>query len=63
MIHIHARCKYFAQEARLYKYKVDRITGDVLPIIVKAWDHGPDALRYGHDGLITRSGVAGWSNL
>jgi phage terminase large subunit len=63
MIHIHARCKYFAQEARLYKYKVDRITGDVLPVIVKAWDHGPDALRYGHDGLITRSGVSGWANL
>jgi len=30
---IHPRCKHTAEEARLYSYKTDRITGEVLPII------------------------------
>ena len=49
---VHERCKHTADEMRLYSYKVDRITGDVLPIIVDANNHCMDALRYGHDGRI-----------
>jgi phage terminase large subunit len=43
---IHPRCKYTSQEARLYSYKVDRLTGDILPVLVDANNHLIDALRY-----------------
>jgi len=43
---IHPRCKHTEEEARLYSYKVDRITGDILPIIVDAHNHCWDAARY-----------------
>lgn len=36
---IHPRCKYWQDEARLYKYKTDKISGDVLPVVIKAHDH------------------------
>jgi len=49
---VHERCGQFLDEARLYSYKVDSRTGEVLPIIVKAYDHGWDALRYAYVGLI-----------
>lgn len=63
-IHIHTRCKRLQEEARLYSYKVDRITGDVLPVIVDAWNHGWDAIRYGLDGYIQRRGNLGvWAKL
>lgn len=63
-IHIHTRCKKMQEEARLYSYKVDRVTGDVLPIIVDANNHGWDAIRYGLDGYIQRRGALGtWARL
>jgi phage terminase large subunit len=63
-IHIHTRCKRMQEEARLYAYKIDRVTGEVLPILVDAHNHGWDAVRYGLDGYIQRRGVAGvWSRL
>jgi phage terminase large subunit len=49
---VHERCGQFLDEARLYSYKVDPRTSEVLPIIVKAYDHGWDALRYAYVGLI-----------
>ncbi len=49
---IHPRCVKTAEEARLYSYKVDRMTGDVLPIIVDKWNHCWDAVRYSLDGYI-----------
>lgn len=61
---IHPRCENIAKEFRLYSYKVDRVTGDVLPIIVDKWNHGIDAVRYGLDGYIQRRGVASvWERL
>ncbi|MEN7471216.1 PBSX family phage terminase large subunit, partial [Providencia stuartii] len=50
---IHPRCKETAKEARLYSYKTDRITGEVLPVIEDAYNHCWDAVRYGLDGYIT----------
>lgn len=41
-------------EARLYKWKVDKITGDILPIIVDKWNHGWDATGYAHEPAILR---------
>lgn len=64
MIHIHERCKRIAQEARLYSYKVDRISGDILPIIIDKHNHGWDATRYALDGYIKRRGGLGvWERL
>lgn len=42
---IHPRNKQMKDEAVLYRYKVDKITGDVLPIIVDKHNHGWDAVR------------------
>lgn len=53
---IHERCPHIADEFRLYQYKVDKKTNEILPIIVDKHNHGIDALRYGHDGLITNKG-------
>jgi phage terminase large subunit len=63
-IYIHDRCKKMQQEARLYSYKVDKKTGDILPIIVDAWNHGWDAVRYSLDGYIqSRGGMGIWARL
>ncbi|MBQ0339683.1 PBSX family phage terminase large subunit [Providencia rettgeri] len=56
---IHPRCKETAKEARLYSYKTDRITGEVLPVILDANNHCWDAVRYGLDGYITQKSNAG----
>jgi phage terminase large subunit len=42
-IYIHERCPRMAQEARLYKWKVDKKTEDILPEPVDAHNHGWDA--------------------
>lgn len=49
-IYIHPRCPHVADEFRLYSYKVDRINGDILPVIVDAHNHTIDAARYALDG-------------
>lgn len=51
-IYIHPRCKEVAKEARLYSYKTDRITGEVLPIISDSNNHCIDGVRYSLDGYI-----------
>ncbi|WP_272571042.1 PBSX family phage terminase large subunit [Providencia sp. PROV267] len=56
---IHPRCKETAKEARLYSYKTDRITGEVLPVIEDEYNHCWDAVRYGLDGYITQKSNAG----
>jgi len=56
---IHARCAHAAEEARLYSYKVDRHTGDVLPDVVDAHNHIWDAVRYALAPLIKRSSATG----
>jgi phage terminase large subunit len=51
-------------EARRYRFKVDRKTGDVLPVIVDADNHGWDAVRYSLDGYIQRRGANSvWARL
>lgn len=44
---IHSRCKHAHDDARNYSYKTDKLTGDILPQIVKKWDDTWDAIRYG----------------
>ena len=43
---IHPRCTEVHREFRLYSYKVDKLSGDILPKIVDAHNHYIDALRY-----------------
>lgn len=52
---IHERCKHMIDEARLYSYKTDRLTGEVLPIVLDKHNHCWDAVRYSLDGYITSS--------
>ena len=52
-IRIHSRCIETAREFRLYRYRTDPLTGDILPQIEDANNHYIDALRYALDGLIT----------
>ena len=49
---VHPRCKRVLEEFRLYSYKVDKNTGDVLPLVEDAHNHWIDALRYALDGII-----------
>lgn len=51
---IHPRCKHMLEEARLYSYKVDRMSGDILPVVDDKHNHCWDAVRYGLDGYIQR---------
>jgi len=54
---IHSRCKYTAQEARLWSYKTDKITGDVQPVLVDAHNHCWDAIRYALEPIIRPSNL------
>lgn len=43
---IHPTCSSTEREFRLYSYKVDRLSGDILPVIVDDNNHYIDAIRY-----------------
>lgn len=49
---VHPRCEETRKEMRMYSYKVDRLTGDVLPDIVDKHNHYIDSIRYGISPLI-----------
>ena len=49
---VHPRCEETSRETRLYSYKVDRYTGDVLRQVVDAYNHHMDAIRYALQPLI-----------
>lgn len=52
---IHPDCKRTADEFLNYSYKVDRLSGDVLPVIVDAHNHYIDSLRYGLEPVMKRA--------
>ena len=49
---VHPRCEEVARECRLYSYKIDRLSGDILPVPVDANNHCIDAIRYALQPLI-----------
>jgi len=49
---IHRSCAKLAEEARLWRYKVDKLTEKVLPALMPGYDHGWDSVRYAHCDLI-----------
>lgn len=55
-IYIHPRCKQIIEEFKYYSYKKDRVSGDILPIIVDAWNHFIDATRYALEPYIMNKG-------
>ena len=56
-IYIHPRCKHTYEEFKYYSYKKDRISGDILPIIVDDWNHYIDAIRYALEPYIRNKGA------
>lgn len=55
---IHQRCTYAAQEARLWSWKVDPKTKDILPEPVDKHNHIFDAVRYAVEPIMKRKKVA-----
>lgn len=49
---VHPRCVHTAEEMRLYAYKVDSVTDEVLPVLVDKYNHCIDALRYALEPVI-----------
>lgn len=57
---VHPDCPRTAEECRLYKYKRDRLTDEILPDIVDKWNHCIDALRYAIEPLTKRKQASFW---
>ena len=56
---IHERCKEMQNEAAMYSYKVDKLTGNILTDLVDAHNHFWDSTRYALNDHIVQRG-AGW---
>ncbi len=54
---VHERCKHTAEECRLYSYKVDKKTNEILPIIVDKHNNCIDAIRYALVDVIRASNL------
>ena len=57
---VHPDCRHTAEEMRLYSFKVDRLTSDVLPDLLDEHNHIIDALRYALQPLMQRRRQAQW---
>ncbi|HDL5366392.1 PBSX family phage terminase large subunit [Mannheimia haemolytica] len=57
-VFIHPRCQQTLNEFRLYSYKTDRLSGDVLPVVIDVHNHFIDAIRYALNPLIQARGEA-----
>lgn len=49
---IHPRCKHTAAEFAKFSYKIHRLTGDILPQTIDAYNHHLDSIRYALEPLI-----------
>lgn len=56
---VHTRCTHLAEELCLYSYRVDRLSGNVLPDVVDRHNHCIDALRYALSPLVKSHGGFG----
>ncbi|MCH7381619.1 phage terminase large subunit [Acinetobacter sp. ANC 3787] len=61
-VYIHSRCKETYQEFKNYSYKKDRLTDEVLPIIVDEYNHYIDSIRYALEPIMKRKGAIKISN-
>lgn len=61
---LHPRCTHAAEEARLYSFKRDRLTGTVMPDVADKHNHIWDAVRYALGPMIQpKSGLGVWMRL
>jgi len=71
---VHPRCKHVIDELTLYRYKVDPLTDEVLPVLEDKHNHTIDALRYACEGarksikkqrkpITPAHGSGGWQGL
>src|SRR5678810_956875 len=51
---IHPRCANALKEFDLYSYKIDRHSGDILPVLVDANNHAIDAIRYALEPIMKK---------
>ena len=51
---IHPDCKNAIFEVPRYSWKVDKLTGDILPVPASGWDHVSDSCRYACNKFIKR---------
>jgi phage terminase large subunit len=51
---IHPRCKKTIDEFKLYSFKIDRNSGEILPMVVDKYNHCIDGLRYSLSEYIKR---------
>jgi len=49
---IHERCRHTAEEFRLYSYKIDKLTEEILPKIEDKHNHCLDAVRYALSSIV-----------
>lgn len=54
---IHPSCARVASEFMLYSYKVDRLSGDILPVLVDANNHYIDAIRYALEPIMKHKNI------
>jgi len=47
---VHPRCKHTIDELTMYSFKIDELTGQVLPLLEDKHNHVIDALRYACEG-------------
>ena len=48
---VHPECRHAIDELTLYSYKVDALTGEILPVLEDRHNHVIDALRYGLEAV------------
>lgn len=53
---VHPACPETQNELQKYSYKIDRLTGEVLPVIVDKHNHWIDALRYALEKVMRAKG-------
>ncbi len=51
---IHPRCSNTLKEFDLYSYKIDRHSGDILPVLIDKFNHAIDAIRYALEPIMKR---------
>ena len=56
---VHPRCKHVIDELTLYRYKTDKLTGQVLPKLEDKKNHTIDSIRYAVEQARKSRGVGG----
>lgn len=58
---VHPRCRHTIDELTLYSFKIDPLTGEVLPVLEDKKNHVIDALRYAVEALRNGLSTSTWT--